>query len=68
MEREWAKPSLRVKASSSWGEGLEIFNDLLLLARRKNTRSSEAKMWVQHLEDDVIQYHAGSRQAEREMS
>ncbi len=67
MEREWAKPSLRVKASSSWGEGLEIFNDSLLLTRRKNTRSSEAKMCVQHL-DDVIQYHAGSRQAEREMS
>jgi hypothetical protein len=67
MEREWAKPSLRVKTSSSWGDGLEIFNDLLLLARRKNTGSSEAKMWVQHL-DDVIQYHAGSRQAEREMS
>ena len=49
------------------GDGLEIFNDLLLLARRKNTGSSEAKMWVQHL-DDVIQYHAGSRQAKREMS
>ncbi len=28
MEREWAEPSLRVKASSSWGDGLEIFNDL----------------------------------------
>ena len=49
------------------GDGLEIFNDLLLLARRKNTGSIEAKMCVQHL-DDVIQYHAGSRQAEREMS
>ena len=67
MEREWAKPSLRVKASSRWEDGLEIFHDLLLLARRKNTGSIEAKMCVQH-PDDVIQYHAGSRQAEREMS
>ena len=49
MEREWAKPSLRVKASSSWGEGLEIFNDALLLARRKNTGSSEPRMRVKHL-------------------
>ena len=49
MEREWAKPNLRVKASSSWwGEGLESFNDSLL-ARRKNTGSSEPRMWVKHL-------------------
>ncbi len=43
MEREWAKPSLRVKASSSWGEGLEIFNDSLLLARRKKYRKQRAE-------------------------
>ena len=52
------------KASSSWGDGLEIFNDLLLLARRINTAgSSEAKMFVQHV-DDVIEYPMGGTRDE----
>ena len=38
------------ESERSWGDGLKIFNDLLLLARRKNTGSSEAEMWVQHLD------------------